>query len=331
MSSTPVAVAVRNNSTNRTIPTINGSTGLQVYPGREVIPGNDVVLPKNTNRANSKTPKCIKPTPAQKEKNKKKMCFKMIQKFDLSPLINSLNKLKNNIIDIDKKLLVIKYKGSSKKKSKKNTHRCDSEDVSFTKIKKKFIYSINVLESSIKKMKKLEISDENKNEDECEDETSLKNSKANKVTLKNGKGANKVNSRNGKGANNINSRNGKGANNVTLKNGKGANKVNSRNIPPPAYASFGGSSTNDICSDYIGIAKNTRDIISHIGVILNARDDIVINNECMMTEIIFDKFQKSKSNFEEISEKLNNDQRLSTALGNGPALAPTNGTRYKTN
>jgi hypothetical protein len=46
---------------------------------------------------------------------------KMIQKFDLSPLINSLNKLKNNIIDVDKKLLVIKYKGSNKKKSKKNS------------------------------------------------------------------------------------------------------------------------------------------------------------------------------------------------------------------
>jgi hypothetical protein len=276
----------------------------------------------------------------------------MIQKFDISPLVNSLNKLKNNIIDIDKKLLVIKYKGSSKKKTKKNTTRCDSEDVSFTRIKKKFVYSINVLESAINKMKKLEISDENKNEDECEDETSLnktnnlKNSKANKVTLKNGKSANNVKSKNGKGANNVKSKNGKvtnkvnlkngkGTNNVGLKNGKGTNNVGLKKIPPPAYTdaitSFGGSSTNDTCSDYIGLAKNTRDIISHIDVILNARDDIVINNECMMTEIIFEKFQKSKSNFEEVTEKLNNDQRLSTALGNGPALAPTNGTRDKAN
>jgi hypothetical protein len=50
-----------------------------------------------------------------------------------------------------------------------------------------------------------------------------------------------------------------------------------------------------------------------------------------VADIIFDKFQKSKSNFEEVTEKLNNDQRLSTVLGNGPALVPKNGTRNKAN
>ena len=218
-------------------------------------------------------------------------------------------------------MLVIKYKGSKKKKAtKKQTTRCDSEDVSFTRIKKKFVYSINVLESAIKKMKKLVISDEN--DDDCKEAIALSN--ANKLNSKNGKALNKVNK----------SKKNNAPPNATK---KGVNKTNTlKNLEPPApstytgpVSSFGCSSTNDICTDYIEISRNIREIISQIDVVLKARDGIVV--ECIMTEIIFEKFQKSKSNFEEVIEKLNKDQRLSSVLGNGPTLAPNNGTRNKAN
>ena len=62
--------------------------------------------------------------------------------------------------------------------------------------------------------------------------------------------------------------------------------------------------------------SNIGDIISDINVILQSRHEIVVNKECMMVEIIFDKFQTSKSNFEQVNEKMNKDPRLSRILGN---------------
>ena len=187
-------------------------------------------------------------------------------------------------------------------------------------------------------MKKLVISDEN--DDDCKEAIPLSN--ANKLNSKNGKALNKVNK--SKKNNAPPNATKKGLKTNAKKNNappnatkKGVNKTNTlKNLEPPAPPTytgpvdrFGGSSTNDICTDYIEISRNIREIISQIDVVLKARDGIVV--ECIMTEIIFEKFQKSKSNFEEVIEKLNKDQRLSSVLGNGPTLAPNNGTRNKAN
>jgi len=146
---------------------LNKNSGLPIYPRNEPVKGTNKKNSTGTKSklTNSKSKKvntnvngatnCVpyKPTEEQIAKRKKKDCFELLQQFDYTPLTISLNKLKSNIFEIDKKLNA--SKGSKKKK--KNPNRCDSEDVSFIKVNKMFVYSINVLESAIKKMKKIVI------------------------------------------------------------------------------------------------------------------------------------------------------------------------------
>ena len=153
-------------------------------------------------------------------------------------------------------------------------------------------------------MKKLEIPVENN--DECDESKPL----------------NKPN-----GLNNSNPKNGINKTNTLKKSN--TNNTLKKNQPPEGKV--GGSSTNDICEDYIEFISNIGDIISEIDVILKSKDEIVVENECMVSEIIFDKFQTSKSSFEQVNEKLKKDQRVSRLLGNGSLLAPKNGTRNKVN
>jgi methyl-accepting chemotaxis protein len=151
-------LATKANPKNGANLTMNKKNGLPFYLGKEPIKVNaNGTNTKSNSKVNGVT-NCIpyKPTLEQIAKRKKKDCFEMLQKFDYMPLTISLNKLKTNIFEIDKKLSGMKSK-SSKKITKKNPNRCDSEDISFIKVKKMFVYSINVLESTIKKMKKIVI------------------------------------------------------------------------------------------------------------------------------------------------------------------------------
>jgi hypothetical protein len=213
----------------------------------------------------------------------------LLQQFDYTPFTISLNKLKTNIIELDKKIIEMKTKTkskTSKKKTKKKPNRCDSDDVSFIKVKKKLIYSINVLETVIKKMKKIVILPDENN---CPE-----------VAI-------------GELVNDVNDKS------INLKKNQNANL--------PIASKVGGSATNDICADYNELVANIREILSKIDEILASKDNIVNVNDCKMVSDIFDKLQISKSKFEEVIEKLNKDKRLSSSLRNGSIMAPNNGPR----
>ena len=93
---------------------------------------------------------------------------------------------------------------------------------------------------------------------------------------------------------------------------------------------FGGSATNDICTDYNDLITNVREILTNLAAMLSYKNHVVNKKNCIMVSEIFDKLQISESKFKEVIEKLNKDKRLSRASSNGRNVASINGGRNQT-
>ena len=268
-----------------------------------------------------------KPTSLQILKKKKRDCYKILKRYDKIELVISLNALKDKINELNNK--TANKKKDTKKKVTPDPNRCDSEEISFMKLNKLFKYSINVLESALKRMDKLVIPEQNK--DDCPENSENFENKSKKNKISNISTAYRI---------------------VDSKNTKVVPHANSVFVGPPvanvipgsvvassipaipgsvvAVPVRGGAAPNDTCGDYNEIRQLVKNIIIQIEPILNMRE-FMVAEKCDMTISIFDKLSLAKSEFENVNKKLNLDKRLPTNVQNGSIVARKNGKSNKVN
>jgi hypothetical protein len=248
-----------------------------------------------------------KPTGEQILKMEKRECYEKLQSYDTSHLMIPLNSLKDKIDFLNKKT----SKNNTKKKGINNPEKsnnkseeptCDSEKISFIKLNKLFKYSVNVLESALKRMNTLVIP--KRDADNCPEigETSIgepvENNYENAPPIANVEPI----PNNKKVLGNLPK-----ANPVSL--GKGKN------------FKIGGSAPNDDCADYIELRSYVKQIIDEIEKIQLAKSEMNAANEnkagknskfttCKSTNEIFTKLEEARSKFDIILTKLNSDNRL---------------------
>ena len=307
--------------------------------------GNKLSLKKKKKVNPDPNTNCVpyKPTPLQILKKKKRDCYKILKKYNTIELVISLNALKDKIKELNNK--TSNMKKDTKKKVAPDPTRCDSEEISFMKLNKLFKYSINVLESALKRMDKLVIPEQNKDDCPENSENKSKNKSENKSKNKSEKNKSGNISNAYRIVDNKLTRNVSPANSTSVGPpvanvipGIGLNKLGT-GVAIPVAAIPGsvvgepvraGAAPNDTCDDYNEIRQLVKNIINQIEPIINMRDFMVSEN-CDMTISIFDKLSQAKSEFENVNKKLNSDKRLPTNVQNGSIVARKNGKSNKIN